>query len=165
MTAQANQQNATVLLRDEHDYRAWYSQLQARCVTYNIWEQVNPDGTKLPLMEPFPPELPECADYAPSTGLPAGANPTRLSDLSSAGQRAYKDDLEIYKLKMEQYKTNAPAVRQMDRSETGSRTFEPMWASLSKPNESKRDSDTTVLLNHLDPRITGIPGSPSTIKL
>ncbi|PZD24358.1 hypothetical protein A1F97_11142, partial [Pyrenophora tritici-repentis] len=100
-----NQQNATVLLRDEHDYRAWYSQLQARCVTYNIWEQVNPDGTKLPLMEPFPPELPECADYAPSTGLPAGANPTRLSDLSSAGQRAYKDDLEIYKLKMEQYKT------------------------------------------------------------
>ncbi|KAI0603659.1 hypothetical protein TUN205_11341, partial [Pyrenophora tritici-repentis] len=105
MTAQANQQNATVLLRDEHDYRAWYSQLQARCVTYNIWEQVNPDGTKLPLMEPFPPELPECADYAPSTGLPAGANPTRLSDLSSAGQRAYKDDLEIYKLKMEQYKT------------------------------------------------------------
>ncbi|KAG9382187.1 hypothetical protein A1F94_007841 [Pyrenophora tritici-repentis] len=30
---------------------------------------------------------------------------TRLSDLSSAGQRAYKDDLEIYKLKMEQYKT------------------------------------------------------------
>ncbi|KAI1556579.1 hypothetical protein PtrEW4_012138, partial [Pyrenophora tritici-repentis] len=46
-----------------------------------------------------------CADYAPSTGLPAGANPTRLSDLSSAGQRAYKDDLEIYKLKMEQYKT------------------------------------------------------------
>ncbi|KAI1507100.1 hypothetical protein Ptr86124_013970, partial [Pyrenophora tritici-repentis] len=45
---------------------------QARCVTYNIWEQVNPDGTKLPLMEPFPPELPECADYAPSTGLPAG---------------------------------------------------------------------------------------------
>ncbi|KAI1561825.1 hypothetical protein PtrEW7m1_011113 [Pyrenophora tritici-repentis] len=79
MTAQANQQNATVLLRDEHDYRAWYSQLQARCVTYNIWEQVNPNRTKLPLMEPFPPELPE------------------LLDLSLAGQRAYKDDLKIYK--------------------------------------------------------------------
>ncbi|KAG9376713.1 hypothetical protein A1F94_012313 [Pyrenophora tritici-repentis] len=166
MTAQANQQNATVLLRDEHDYRAWYSQLQARCVTYNIWEQVNPDGTKLPLMEPFPPELPECADYAPSTGLPAGANPTRLSDLSSAGQRAYKDDLEIYKLKMEQYKTkyarykteitnlqhimilvhlpsrftySAPAVRQMDRSETGSRTFEPI---ALKPPRSANNWDT-----------------------
>ncbi|KAG9375718.1 hypothetical protein A1F94_013667 [Pyrenophora tritici-repentis] len=88
MTAQANQQNATVLLRDEHDYRAWYSQLKRA----------------LPLMEPF----------LRSSGVrrlraidwtPAGANPTRLSDLSSAGQRAYKDDLEIYKLKMEQYKT------------------------------------------------------------
>ncbi|KAG9377692.1 hypothetical protein A1F94_012095 [Pyrenophora tritici-repentis] len=93
--------------------------------------------------------------------------------------------MEQYKTKYARYKTeitnlqhimilvnlpsrftySAPAVRQMDRSETGSRTFEPMWASLSKPNESKRDSDTTVLLNHLDPRITGIPGSPSTIKL
>ena len=52
-------------------------------------------------MEPFPPELLECADYAPSTRLPAGANLTRLLDLSLAGQRAYKDDLEIYKLKIE----------------------------------------------------------------
>ena len=104
MNASANQQTATVLLRDEHDYRAWYNQLEARCATYNIWDQVNPDGTKLPLTEPTPPELPDCAEYAPATGLPAGTVPARPSDLSSSGQRAYKDDLEIYKLKMEQHK-------------------------------------------------------------
>lgn len=104
MTTQANQQNTTVILRDEHDYRAWYSQLQARCITYSIWEQVNPDGTKQLLKKPNPPNLPSITEYTPSTALPEGVDPARLSDLSSAGQRAYKDDIEIYKLSMERYK-------------------------------------------------------------
>ncbi|EMD58236.1 hypothetical protein COCSADRAFT_74237, partial [Bipolaris sorokiniana ND90Pr] len=100
------QQNATVLLRDEHDYRAWYNQLEARCVTYNLWEQVNPDGTKPLLTEPTPPKLPEYGDYTPINTLPTGQVPTKSTDLSTSGQRAYKDDLEVYKLKMELYKVD-----------------------------------------------------------
>lgn len=104
MNAQANQQYATVLLRDEHDYRAWYNQLEARCVTYNVWDQVNPDGTTELLTEPTLPKLPDFSDYTPINTLPAGQVPSKSTDLSATGQRAYKDDLEVYKLKMELYK-------------------------------------------------------------
>ncbi|KAI1676002.1 rve multi-domain protein [Pyrenophora tritici-repentis] len=104
MHSQLNQLNATVILRDENDYRTWYNQLQARCTAYNIWDQVNPDATNNPTMEPTQPDLPDISQYTPTSTLGAETVPTRLSDLSSSGQRAYKDDLEIYKLKMERYK-------------------------------------------------------------
>ncbi|KAL6173189.1 hypothetical protein ACJQWK_00751 [Exserohilum turcicum] len=34
MNAQSSPINATVILRDENDYRTWYNQLQARCEAY-----------------------------------------------------------------------------------------------------------------------------------
>ena len=37
--------------------------------------------------------------------------PARLSDLSSSGQRAYKDDLEVYKLQIESYKLKHAAYK------------------------------------------------------
>ena len=103
MTYQANQ-TAAVMLRDEHDYRAWYSQLQARCISHNIWDQVNPAAATPRQAIPTEPTLPDFATYAPSTTLPAGAVPQQPSDLSSVGLRAYKEDLEFYKLQMERYK-------------------------------------------------------------
>jgi len=104
MAAQPNQQTAAVMLRDEHDYRAWYNQLQARCVSYNIWEQVNPSTATPRQVEPTEPEMPDFSIYAPSAQLPIGDIPTRPSDLATAGLRAYKDDLEFYKLQMDRYK-------------------------------------------------------------
>ena len=110
MAAQSNQQTAAVMLRDEHDYRTWYNQLQARCEAYKVWAQVDPDSITTPLVEPTQPGLPDISDYTPSSALGEGV-PARLSDLSSSGQRAYKDDLEVYKLQMESYKLKHAAYK------------------------------------------------------
>ena len=98
MTHQSNQQTATVMLRDEHDYRAWYNQLQARCVSHNIWDQVNPAAATPRLAAPTEPTMPDFSIYAPATTVAVGAVPQRPSDLSTVGLRAYKEDLEFYKL-------------------------------------------------------------------
>ncbi|KAL6159460.1 hypothetical protein ACJQWK_05875 [Exserohilum turcicum] len=111
MNAQSSPINATVILRDENDYRTWYNQLQARCEAYKVWAQVDPDSTTTPLAEPSQPGLPDISDYTPSSALGEGRVPARLSDLSSSGQRAYKDDLEVYKLQIESYKLKHAAYK------------------------------------------------------
>ena len=111
MSSQSTLVNATIALRDQHDYRAWYDQLQARCRAHKVWDQVNPDSAVAPMAEPTEPEIPDISGYTPASALADGLIPTRLSDLSSSGQRAYKDDLEIYKLYMEKYKVRSAAYK------------------------------------------------------
>ncbi|KAI1681042.1 hypothetical protein KJE20_09893 [Pyrenophora tritici-repentis] len=46
-------------------------------------------------------------DAATTSALPAGiGEPERLSELSSSGQKAFKEDLEYYRMSMEQYKSD-----------------------------------------------------------
>ena len=111
MNSQSTLANATIALRDQHDYRAWFDQLQARCKAHKVWDQVNPDSATAPMAEPIEPEIPDISEYTPASALADGITPTRLSDLSSSGQRAYKDDLEIYKLYMEKYKVRYAAYK------------------------------------------------------
>lgn len=105
MATQPQRSDATVILRDETDYRNWYSQLQSRCIAYDVWAQVDPYSTTTPLIKPLEPDLPEISEYTPTQGFPADRAPARLSELSNTGQRAYKEDLEVYKLQLERYKS------------------------------------------------------------
>ena len=78
-------------------------QLQNRAAAYNIWNYIDPT-TAAPLrIEPISPELPEISKYTPAANV---ENPRSLSDLMAAGQRAYKEDTEIYKLRFEKYKSD-----------------------------------------------------------
>lgn len=103
--------NATIALRDQHDYRAWYDQLQARCIAHKVWDQVNPDSAVAPMAEPIAPELPDISTFTPASSLAEGHVPARISDLSSSGQGAFKDDLEFYKLQMDKYKVRYAAYK------------------------------------------------------
>ena len=47
----------------------------------------------------------EVAEYTPNATVLIGQSPIRLSELSTAGQKAYKEDLEIYKLHIDKYKS------------------------------------------------------------
>ena len=59
MNAQSAPINATVILRDENDYRTWYNQLQARCEAYKVWAQVDPDSIRLAISQVTQSELTE----------------------------------------------------------------------------------------------------------
>ncbi|KAI1508876.1 gag-pre-integrs multi-domain protein [Pyrenophora tritici-repentis] len=95
--------DATVTLRDQSDYTGWMLQLQARCVAHNIWDKINPKSTTQPLREPKDIRIPVFANYQAAAGI---GEPERLSELSSSGQKAFKEDLEYYRMSMEQYKSD-----------------------------------------------------------
>ena len=95
------QRNATIILHDQTDYATWLTQIQARCVAYNIWENIR-RVTPVPfLLEPIQIRLPAFENYAPVAGIEEA---TRLSELSNAGQKAFKEDMEHYKMLTKQYK-------------------------------------------------------------
>jgi hypothetical protein len=98
-----SQRDPTVMLRDHTDYTAWITQLQARCVVHDIWSKVNPTATTPLLMKPVPVRAPIVSEYTPATNIDIS---TRLSELSTAGQKAFKEDLEYYKILVEQYKSD-----------------------------------------------------------
>jgi hypothetical protein len=102
MAAQSTRDTTTVL-RDHTDWTTWISQLQSRCIVYNIWDKIDPESTAALLPKPAIPEPPRPAEYTPAANV---LNATRVSELSTAGIKAYKEDLEHYKLLDGYYKNN-----------------------------------------------------------
>lgn len=99
--AHQHQRDPTVTLRDQTDYTGWIAQLQARCLVHNIWDKISPDSAEPLLNKPAPIRAPIIANYTPAANVNV---PMRQSDLSTAGQKAIKEDLEYYKILIEQYK-------------------------------------------------------------
>lgn len=98
---QLSQRDPTVTLRDHTDYAGWIAQLQGRCVVCKIWDKINPSSTVPLRTEPVTITAPVIADYTPAANV---ETPTRQSELSAVGQKAFKEDIEYYKLRLEQYK-------------------------------------------------------------
>lgn len=101
--AQPSYRDSTVTLRDHTDYTAWITQLQARCVVHNIWDKVNPTETVPLITKPVAIRAPVIARYPPAANV---ETPMRQTELSAAGQKAFKEDLEYYKILVEQYKND-----------------------------------------------------------
>ncbi|KAI8942930.1 hypothetical protein NX059_000968 [Plenodomus lindquistii] len=94
----------TVILRDHTDYTTWMTRLKARCIAHNIWDKINPKSTTRPTVKPVAERAPVIADYAPANA--SNTSPRRITDLSTAGQKAFRDDLEYHKILLEQYKND-----------------------------------------------------------
>ena len=102
--------DSQVLLTDHTVWTSWLQQLETRCVSLNVWEQVSPNGNIAPKTEPVLPAEPDVASYERRTtlGIDDDGNrllPTNPSDLSTNGLKAWKDDVEYYKLRLEAYKS------------------------------------------------------------
>lgn len=97
------QRDLTVTLRNDADYTAWLTQLQSRCVVYNVWDKINPATTTELTQRPIAIRAPVIADYAPAANI---QEPARQSELSTAGLKAFKEDLEYYKTLSEQYRSD-----------------------------------------------------------
>jgi hypothetical protein len=99
-----------VILTDHTVWSQWYQQLQIRCTTLKIWEQVSPDGNIAPRVEPVQPVEPDVGSFEGRTtlGLDDDGNrliPTNLSELSVNGLKAWREEIEQYKVRLETYKT------------------------------------------------------------
>lgn len=93
--------DSTILLRDQYEWTAWINQIQARAAVYNIWNNLNPEHPVPFLVEPTLPEAPEPSGYHAAAGVQEASRP---SELSAQGQKAYKEDMEYYKILTERYK-------------------------------------------------------------
>jgi hypothetical protein len=102
MAAQSTRDTTTVL-RDHTDWTTWISQLQSRCIVYQIWDKIDPESTAVLLPKPAIPQPPLPSGYTPAANV---VTATRVSELSTAGIKAYKEDLEHYKLLDGYYKNN-----------------------------------------------------------
>jgi hypothetical protein len=70
---------------------------------YNIWDKLNLKLTTLLTPKPLPVRAPDVADYTPAANIEV---PTRPTELSASGQKAFKEDLEYYKILLKQYKSD-----------------------------------------------------------
>ena len=105
--AQPTLSGATVLLTDYLSYGSWVQQLKLRCAPLRIWKRVNPDTTDESSVEPIEPELPRVENYPPLANLANGNAdfvPTHPSELSANGLRAFKEDVEYYKIQLDSFK-------------------------------------------------------------
>lgn len=105
----------TVTLTDYTNYTAWQQQLKARYKSMEIWPIVDPDGTVLPRKKPTPPSPPEIAKYQPIVRVNDDDEqglPTRPSELSNSGLKAYKEDVDFYKIQLEDYKIKDKEYRE-----------------------------------------------------
>lgn len=97
------QRNATVFLHNQEEWTTWINQIQARAAVHNIWNNLDPDSLVPFLAEPNLPDTPEPSGYTPASGI---QEPSRPSELSAQGQKAFKEDMEHYKTLTERYKLN-----------------------------------------------------------
>ncbi|KAF1924243.1 uncharacterized protein M421DRAFT_424881, partial [Didymella exigua CBS 183.55] len=56
--AQPTYRDPTTVLRDQADWTGWLAQLQARCLSRNIWDKINPKTTTPLLSKPLSPRAP-----------------------------------------------------------------------------------------------------------
>jgi hypothetical protein len=102
MSAQP-QRNNTINLRDHTDWSAWMTQVQARCEIHDVWDNLRPLDPVPLISRPTRTAMPVPASYTPAANLQT-LPPSLLSELSAQGQKAYKDDLEVYKIQKDDYK-------------------------------------------------------------
>ena len=107
-----------VILTDYTNFTSWMQQLRTRCEPLKIWELVDPEDNKKPRAKPLAPKPPEVENYQPNASRTSQSNddehtaPTKPSDLSTAGQKAYKEDVEYYKMMLEAYKIHDREYRE-----------------------------------------------------
>jgi hypothetical protein len=70
---------------------------------YNIWDKLDPKLTTPLTPKPLPVRAPDVADYTLAANIEVLTRPT---ELSASGQKAFKEDLEYYKILLEQYKSD-----------------------------------------------------------
>ena len=109
-----------IMLTDHTVWSLWFHQLETRCVSLNVWGQVSPNGDISPKIEPVYPTAPDIEAYERRTTLGLDEHGARLlpsnpSDLSANGLKAWKDDIEYYKVRCEAHK-NADKKYQEERS-------------------------------------------------
>jgi hypothetical protein len=103
----APSRDATGMLTDYLSFTPWFRQLKTRCAAAQIWPVIDPDGNTMPRTEPEAPEPPSVRDYPPLQSLQTDEGdfiPQHPSELSTAGSKAYKEDVEHYKMLLEGYK-------------------------------------------------------------
>ena len=99
-----------VMLADHTVWTLWFQQLETRCVSLNIWEQVSPNGNIAPKIKPIYPAEPDTTFYKRISTLGLDNNGNRLlpanpSDLSTNALKARKGDIEYYRFRIEAYKS------------------------------------------------------------
>ena len=129
--ANATHRDATILA-DHYSFTPWYLALEARCTSLNVWDLIDPDHTATPTAKPEPPLLPKISEYEPSLeprssgrsmrstptlgGARSQTMPTHKQDLSPLGLQAYNDDVEAYKLSLEDFKIRERAYDKEQKS-------------------------------------------------
>jgi hypothetical protein len=125
-------QKATILT-DHYSFSAWYQAFEARCISLNVWDLINPDSTTTPVEKPALPRLPQISAYEPAIestlserarrGTPSANQlraalhaPVRKQDLSAAGLQSYNEDVELYKLMLEEYKIHERSFEKEQRN-------------------------------------------------
>lgn len=93
----------TVILMDQLNYRTWELQLQSRCISYRVWDKINPTKTEVFMTKPPKPKIPTIPKYQKKTSCTTEFA-EYLTDLSAAGLAAFKEDMELYKVQLADYK-------------------------------------------------------------
>lgn len=98
-----------VILTDYTMYTPWLQQLETRCASLDVWSQINPARDVYPKPKPRVPTAPDISKYErkPALGVDADGEPLLPevpSELSSNGLKAWKEDNDYWKSRLESYK-------------------------------------------------------------
>jgi hypothetical protein len=98
-----------MILLDFSTWTPWLQQLETRSVSLNVWELIAPTATKIARIKPTFPSQPSITKYEGRASLGVDNDGERLlpenpSDLTQNGIKAWKDDVEYYKMSLEEYK-------------------------------------------------------------
>jgi hypothetical protein len=98
-----------MILSDFSSWTPWLQQLETRSILLNVWELIAPTATKIARIEPTFPSQPSITKYEGRASLGVDDDGERLllenpSDLTQNGIKAWKDDVEYYKMSLEEYK-------------------------------------------------------------
>jgi hypothetical protein len=99
----------TVVLMDYTTYTPWIHQLETRSASLDVWDQIDPTQIVLPRTKPRLPVAPDITKYErkPSLGLDehrVPLLPETPSELSPNGLKAWKEDNDYWKSRLEAYK-------------------------------------------------------------
>ncbi|KAJ6096120.1 hypothetical protein N7486_006866 [Penicillium sp. IBT 16267x] len=104
-----------VILRTDSHWQPWYAAIRRYAKTLDVWDYCNPETPRMDHLEPpKKPDIPDPPQFDPGDAV--GTSLRTLREEFKEEKAAWRDDMELYKLSLAEYKAIRKGMQLIDQA-------------------------------------------------